>query len=528
MKRNLTIILLAILWMAFSVYNSLGFTATINATNSCCWYLHIHSGNGFSFSGSGGWGTYAPSCSSSGWNNIDLLGFLGDGSADGFYIDQISSSSVANATASGNAHIGVGSGLNSSNYLFHANGDCSLVETNPPPPVYWCCADAINVDPALRRFAFWVSKPTWHIAEVTGLVELGGSIHRCITNDTPINCYIAQYVDPFDTNSPPASTNSVNQTGTNSTAGPSTGSSSGDSSAGGGANAGPAHYGGGTNNITGNTDVGDSAIYDAITKFAKQNHRDLEGVSNAVKSMSITNNISFTNMSETGVSNLIGAAHATNQTHYANTPSSTNWSTAETAAMSALGSTPGQIDTLVSSIGSAPDVGSGSPDLEIVFAGQTLNLDPAVRFPGAQTLVYNGFTLSMLIWFAWFASRLYSATVAQYASTQTGGVPNLESTVVGTGGNIAGTILAVVVPLVIVGGWIVIWQYIFDRISTNLGLVNGLNPFTGMNSTALYLLTSFFPVNLILTLLWTAISLQLGVTKVVLIATSVQKFLFGK
>jgi hypothetical protein len=252
-------------------------------------------------------------------------------------------------------------------------------------------------------------------------------------------------------------------------------------------------------------------------------------------SVSITNNTSFTNnvsvtttnIGETGVSNLLGSALSTNFPNY-DLDGGTNQSGAGTKATTALADAPGKLDSIVTGIGSAPDVSGGSAAMTIELAGYTLDLDPAVRFPGAQELCFNGMSLAAILAFGYFAGKLIRESVQTYAMAETGGVPDLEVTAIGTGGNVAGTIVALVVAAVFIGLWLAFFYFVFDAVLSRVGALNAMNPFSSLSGIGLYLLTSFFPVTLILTLAWTAIGLQVGAAKLMLVAASASRFLFGK
>jgi hypothetical protein len=206
----------------------------------------------------------------------------------------------------------------------------------------------------------------------------------------------------------------------------------------------------------------------------------------------------------------------------------------------ALGAADSTVATFTNGLGSAPSVGAGSAAVfSFAFCGTTLNLDPESIFPGMPSIIRQlmgwGETVAFMLWFG----KQYLRVSGIFATAQTGGVPDLEASVAGFGGNLLGYTAALVVPFVYIGLWVGVFTYIF---SVALGYETSsyftTNPFTGMGSFttgssatgagALYLLNDFFPVPYTLSLLWTTMLLLVTMTKFVVVCSATSRFLFGK
>lgn len=232
---------------------------------------------------------------------------------------------------------------------------------------------------------------------------------------------------------------------------------------------------------------------------------------------------------ETGVVAAVESFHRdmTNRwdTNLTVSASSTNASSAQTKAAEFIAETETAATGIETAIGSAPEIlTGGSPaGLTIEFAGQTLNLDPAVRFPGSGELVKGLIMLVVSLSLGKYLSELYFKTVATYATSETGGVPAL-----GPWGAV-GAVLAVIVAGAIIVLWIVVFTKIFGYITEHVSaLVSSTGGVTLGNAGALYLLNYFFPLSFMLSAAWTRIIAPFGMAKVIMVTSSAQRFLMGK
>jgi len=212
-------------------------------------------------------------------------------------------------------------------------------------------------------------------------------------------------------------------------------------------------------------------------------------------------------------------------TNYTGSGSGTNLTVAQASADDVMGSIDGQAAGVLSDLGSAPGLlGGGSADvLSFEAFGQTLNLDPDVRFPGAAAFFKSGIVLLVSLWLGRYLVDLYMKTAAIYASSETGGVP-----AIGPWGSV-GLSIAVIVSLAVVGLWVLVFSAIFtyglDYLSTVSDSVSG---FSTSNAGALYLINLFFPITFMMSAAWTRMVAPFAVTKVIIMTASAQRFLLGK
>jgi len=222
------------------------------------------------------------------------------------------------------------------------------------------------------------------------------------------------------------------------------------------------------------------------------------------------------------LSEILGRFGATNFTA---SGSGTNLTDAQSAATDQMGTVDGTAAGVLSDLGSPPTLlGGGSADvLTFEFFGETLNLDPEVRFPGAATFFKSGMMLLVSLWLGRYLVDLYLKTAAIYASSETGGVP-----AIGPWGSV-GLAMAVVVAVAVVGAWVLVFTAIFTYGLEYLSTVNGtVSGFSTSNAGALYLINLFFPVAFIISAAWTRMVAPFSVAKIVVMTASAQRFLLGK
>lgn len=372
------------------------------------------------------------------------------------------------------------------------------------------------------------------------------------------------YNELFDGNPSGATNNTPIVTSTNVTVTTNTGVAPSDPSAGTFSPPGNTTFGGtnATGSITFNSNntntlkegtfqIAETAIYDALNRGFNTLDKDLkqgqandltyfQGLTNAIGHISVT---AGTNDSSAAVrnfhidnTNLLTQIRdqGTNQTPSnmlaSITGSMTNAASATNAGNALFGGQASGIDGIISGLGSPPSIGTGGGGsaLTMAFLDTEINVDPEHFAPGLMGYLKNFISLVALIGFGIYAANLLFKTAQTYASASSGGVPDLEATAAGFGGNIAGLIVAGLVAVAFVTVWLLVWGWVINAIVgqiTSVATVGGLeNP----NATATYLITSVFPVSLLLTLAWTRITLPLGAAKVIGIAASASRFLIGK
>jgi hypothetical protein len=207
------------------------------------------------------------------------------------------------------------------------------------------------------------------------------------------------------------------------------------------------------------------ALYDALTKAAIQAHQDALSLSNAlanIKTGGVTNNFYSTNVfNDTNIVDAINQFHqddtsylamltdtnfpdATNDTlsnlTYSVSTSDTNSGAATTAAMTALGSPlttlfTGSSNAVGSYLGQTIPAGS-IPDfsISIPLAGVSLDLNPVTQFPWFFQFCYLATTWLVLVSFSAGIIKTIYDILHDYASAQTGHVPNMGGGGGGSGG----------------------------------------------------------------------------------------------
>jgi len=213
------------------------------------------------------------------------------------------------------------------------------------------------------------------------------------------------------------------------------------------------------------------------------------------------------------------------QTNFSFQGSSTNAASALAQAEEQMSGPNESASDVLTELGSAPSIlGGGSADvLSFEFMGQTLNLDPDVRFPGAASFFKSGIMLLVALWLGRYLVELYLKTAAIYASSETGGVP-----AVGPWGSV-GLVIAVLVSIGVVGLWVLVFTAIFTYGLNYLSTVNDtVAGFSTANAGALYLINLFFPITFIMSAAWTRMVAPFSVAKIVIITASAQRFMLGK
>ena len=232
-----------------------------------------------------------------------------------------------------------------------------------------------------------------------------------------------------------------------------------------------------------------------------------------------------------GISNLLANWPYTNQpdtnaTGLGDVPSTATNGAAASSAAAAIDGDYG-VDGVASSFGSAapPADATGAPNMTMTFCGQVINFDPNVIFPGVSSASYIGFSLVLVLAFMVEVSRLFWNIITIRAQTQTGGVPDMDV----LGVNAIGVGVAVVVPAVFLGLFVAAMAFVFSYASSYLATALNVSAFTtALGSIGFYLLSSFFPVHLFFTLIFTRLTISFTAAKMVAFASAAARFLFGR
>ena len=200
-------------------------------------------------------------------------------------------------------------------------------------------------------------------------------------------------------------------------------------------------------------------------------------------------------------------------------------SSAQSAANAALGDLVPAMEGVETAASNIVGVASeGTPDMTMAFAGTTINLDPFYHFPMAGTFCQILFKLVFTIGFAKFAVDLYFKTALAQSASETGGVMDAET----VGGNWVGLMFALVIPVAFVTLWTAIFHFLIAGITSKITEINNLALTAGGNAIAMYLITTLFPLNYVLGLISSGLSLKLGATRLYILASQASRFLYGK
>lgn len=222
------------------------------------------------------------------------------------------------------------------------------------------------------------------------------------------------------------------------------------------------------------------------------------------------------------------------QTNSAYTSFGTNTTAGAAAFSSAFGSYTGSMASVSASGGT--NVPSGSaPSGSFTILGSAVFFDLSHDYawlPGLSRSVWGwGCVCGFLMW---VGLRLREA-VSTMAATQTGGVPDMEVDVLGFGGNLLGTIVAVIVPVVFIGLFVAAIGYVVGAgLSAAGSSYWTAGPFgdggwsTGPGSAALYFANEYLPLGLMVGLAVARVGLIWGLQPLMLMGIAVARFLFGK
>lgn len=317
-----------------------------------------------------------------------------------------------------------------------------------------------------------------------------------------------------------------------------------------------------------------NGIINAINVASKLNHGDLGTINDSINEMAdvITNihltvtgstngssgtvtNYALETTSENLVSNLVlqgGTAIGISNTLVGlsnsltmgtnlsgSIPSAgTNWTEAYSLASGLFGASLASLDTVLGVMSTPPDVGQDPGHIaslwELNMFGFVLDLDPVDHFPWVFTFSKGLISWVLVAGYLWSVGKLYLYVVGLIGGSQTGGVPNMQYEIAGTGGNAWGLWLGTIIPGIFVAGWVVVVTVVVVPLDAFLGIYSALAVvFAGVSSTpagagAMHLLQNAFPVGLLVRLVTGRLFLQFTIAKVTFLACAASRFLFGR
>ena len=272
---------------------------------------------------------------------------------------------------------------------------------------------------------------------------------------------------------------------------------------------------GGTGTITGAVWGASSSLSNAIATFHQDNTNLLGQILSTITNGTSTN----INVPLTATNGQAAVSQAT-----------TLVSEATTAGDNFLGS--------VTSI-PLPDEGGGSMGgaMTIQMVGETINLDPREIIPGSDNLSKAIASFLIIAAFLIEVSMLYRDLAKSAGLLQTGGVPNVQMNLFGTGGNVLGVAMAAVIPLAFCAIYVVTILTFFSVVTGALpgitmpvitGAMNVGAALNSLPSIAKVLITSYFPVNLLASIVMSRIVIHFTAAKSLMLAGIASRFLFGK
>lgn len=310
---------------------------------------------------------------------------------------------------------------------------------------------------------------------------------------------------------------------------------------------------------TGSTNQGNQLLFDgrAGTNILGQILADVRGGTNILgtKLQDILGALNGQGTNEWGVRSAVQSFHTdntnllgqllvqrTNSNYGSNVASlaemipgtATNQALALSAGTTATADVQTEVGGVLGKIGNAPQIENlSAPDMTMSFMGDTIDLNPFAMFPTASNVARYGFAFALVIAFLYDVLKTFWKVVQSFNSAQTGGVPNLtvqgELLGTGIGGNFLGVGYAILIPAVLIALWIAALVVVFSYVSTGFTSYLSLTTFAGgLGAIGLYLLSSLFPLNLFLTLLFTRLVLGFTAAQTVVVASSASRFLFGR
>jgi hypothetical protein len=282
-----------------------------------------------------------------------------------------------------------------------------------------------------------------------------------------------------------------------------------------------ASYYSGTNNWN-----GDGAI-NGLTNWLGKGNASLVGISNL---------LARTNGSSLGSSNALMLSMAS---------AGTNVVGASAEVLNAFSGPLGYLGDAITALATPPDVGADpghASGWEFQFLTVHVDLDPVRIMPTAFTFCYGLVSWLLVVGYLFSVAQLYIKTVQILATAQSGGVPDLSvfQGLMGLtfgefgGGNFIGVLVAVVVPSLMIGLWVVVVTALITPIGSMIGAFSAISGVfgavssTGPGAMACHILFSAFPIGLLIQLTAARLTLQFTMSRVMLVAVGVSRYLWGK
>ncbi|HEV2210250.1 MAG TPA: hypothetical protein VG167_15845 [Verrucomicrobiae bacterium] len=282
-------------------------------------------------------------------------------------------------------------------------------------------------------------------------------------------------------------------------------------------------------NLVGSIQQGDQALYDAITHGLGTLHDDLTRLTQVASAgtngtgsgggsgtnVYVGSSVYDTNLQTTGISGAMG--------------NGTNQATATTSGTAAASGATSAIDGLSSGLGSAPSLGSGSGGLTASFGflnGNVLSVDPDTVTGMPVCAWVKGFiTLIALIWFCREMGVMIADAASTYSQAEMGGVPNVGV----MGFNVQATVIMFIVAGVFVAIWVALFTWLASAVTSWVSQLAGSAGGAACPSSAAWgLVTRVFPVDLLIGLAWARIAAYFGKAKLIVLYSSISRFLMGK
>lgn len=265
-----------------------------------------------------------------------------------------------------------------------------------------------------------------------------------------------------------------------------------------------------------------------------------------------TNGFGMTNYAKEttlgGISNLLASwgTNGSTTNSYSVPGTATNVVAATAAATSIFLEPLGVLADTITSLTTPPNIGEdpsgGGSVWHMNFCGRDINLDPVAMFPSVVAFSIGIWKFLLVAAYLGRIGWLYMKVVQTYATAQTGGVPNMDVFGGGGaltinaffGGNFVGFMVAVLVPALFLGIWLVVVTIMIVPLGEFVGIYNAIGSVfaaartTGPGEVGLHLLFALFPVALFVQLTSAWILMQLTLAQATLIASSASRFLFGK
>jgi len=215
---------------------------------------------------------------------------------------------------------------------------------------------------------------------------------------------------------------------------------------------------------------------------------------------------------------------------------STNAATATSFAQAALSDATSALQGVIDGIDPDPQL-VGDPGhtsvWEFDFCGRHCDVDPVSNFPGVFAFSLGLWSFILVAAYFLDVGNMYWKAIQVFSSQQIARFPNVQMELFGTGGNVLGVAIGVVIPAVFVALWVIGVTLTVGGLGSLLAHISGLpavvTAFTSSpaGAAAWHLTTNSFPVGLAVHLLSARILLRYTLAKACLIASAASRWLAG-